>query len=52
VPFYLDLISGQHTDKDVKRINDLILSKWTPSGLLYIKDKAWKEFNTQLKAKK
>jgi hypothetical protein len=41
VPYYASLIvSGRHID--VSRVNQLILSKWTPSGLLYIKDKAWK----------
>lgn len=41
VPYYASLIIACD-DKETKRINELILSKWTPSGLLYIKEKAWK----------
>lgn len=41
VPFYASLIIACD-DAETKRINELILSKWTPSGLLYIKEKAWK----------
>lgn len=41
VPFYASLIiSG--SEVQTKRINALILSKWKPSGLIYIKEKAWK----------
>lgn len=42
VPFYERLIRSNPTDEEVLRVNQLILSKWTSSGLLYIKDKAWK----------
>lgn len=42
VPFYVSLILSNADDKEVKRVNDLILSKWKPSGLLYIKEIAWK----------
>ena len=42
VPFYVNLIISNPNDVEIKRVNDLILSKWSPSGLLYIKDKAWK----------
>lgn len=42
VPFYKDLIARQAPDEEVKRINNLILSKWKPSGLIYIKERAWK----------
>jgi hypothetical protein len=41
VPFYIDLIL-YGKDDDVKRVNELILSKWKTSGLIYIKEKAWK----------
>jgi hypothetical protein len=41
VPYYASLIIT-NDDNETKRINELILSKWTPSGLLYIKEKAWK----------
>ena len=41
VPFYADLIV-RGNDYECKRINALILSKWKPSGLIYIKEKAWK----------
>lgn len=41
VPYYASLIiSG--SEVHTKRINALILQKWTPSGLLYIKERAWK----------
>jgi hypothetical protein len=42
VPYYAYLIISSASDGEVKRVNDLILSKWSPSGLLYIKDQAWK----------
>lgn len=41
VPFYASLIISTD-DEETKRINALILSKWKPSGLIYIKEKAWK----------
>ena len=41
VPFYERLIKSNPTDEEVVRVNELILSKWTPSGLIYIKEKAW-----------
>lgn len=41
VPFYANLIIASD-DAETKRINELILSKWKPSGLIYIKEKAWK----------
>jgi hypothetical protein len=45
VPFYAHLILAQD-DVETKRINSLILSKWKPSGLVYIKEKAWRtEYN-------
>lgn len=45
VPFYASLIvSG--SEVHTKRINAMILSRWKPSGLIYIKEKAWKtEYN-------
>lgn len=42
VPYYERLIKENATDEEVVRVNQLILSKWTPSGLIYIKEKAWK----------
>jgi hypothetical protein len=49
VPYYVDLIKTEttHPSKEVRRVNDLILSKWSPSGLLYIKDAAWKIINEE-----
>lgn len=38
VPFYANLILNCD-DNETKRINTLILSKWTPSGLIYYE--AW-----------
>lgn len=44
VPYYVHTI--HFADKEeILRVNNLILSKWTSSGLLYIKDKAWKIVN-------
>jgi hypothetical protein len=42
VPFYTYQIITHNSDEEVKRLNDLILSKWSKSGLIYIKEKAWK----------
>lgn len=42
IPFYESLIRSNATDEEVVRVNQLILSKWTSSGLIYIKEKAWK----------
>ena len=42
VPFYTYLIVSNASDGEVKRLNNLILSKWTKSGLVYIKEKSWK----------
>lgn len=41
-PHYAYLIIANQSDGEVKRMNDLILSKWKVSGLIYIKEKAWK----------
>jgi len=41
VPYYRDLILSESTNEEVVRVNQLILSKWTSSGLIYIKNKAW-----------
>ena len=43
VPLYVDLIKGNASEEEVVFVNKKILSKWSNSGLLYIKDKAWKE---------
>lgn len=42
VPYYRNLIVNNAPDHEVVRVNKLILSKWTSSGLIYIKEKAWK----------
>jgi len=55
IPYYLNLIKDKIAiwefgdGKEIERINNLILSKWKPSGLLYIKDKAWKIYNQTYK---
>jgi len=41
VPYYVDLIKSLPNSEEVIRVNQLILSKWSNSGLLYIKEKAW-----------
>jgi hypothetical protein len=48
VPYYTQLILNNHqpgNDEEVKRVNQLILSKWKVSGLIYIKENAWKAAN-------
>lgn len=50
VPYYVDLLKKADTElnlDDVVRINKLILSKWSNSGLVYIKEKAWKKFKVK-----
>ena len=42
VPYYISLIRDRASDEEVIRVNQLILTKWTHRGLLYIKDKAWR----------
>ncbi len=42
VDYYTSLIFI-HDDSETLRVNKLILSKWKPSGLTYIKEKAWKK---------
>lgn len=42
VPYYTLLIVSDSSDDEVKRINNLILSKWSKSGLVWIKERAWK----------
>lgn len=46
VPYYTYLIVSSPSNGEVKRMNDLILSKWKMSGLLYIKEQSWKEAAT------
>lgn len=41
VPYYANLIFVSENEKDVIEMNNKILSKWSSSGLEYIKDKAW-----------
>jgi len=43
VPYYRSLIinSAVLPKDEAIRVNNLILSKWTSSGLVYIKNKAW-----------
>lgn len=51
VPYYIDLIEKTQHDsggEEVVRINNLILSKWTNAGLIYIKEKAWKSLKVIL----
>lgn len=44
-PHYVDLIRSNPTDIEILTFNQLILSKWTSYGLIYIKEKAWKIVN-------
>lgn len=43
VPYYSNLIENLSDpfSREVIRINNLILSKWSKCGLEYIKNKAW-----------
>lgn len=55
VPYYLNLLlmtdsrtaqgwTEEQRKTEILRVNNLILSKWSKSGLSYIKDKAWRRF--------
>jgi hypothetical protein len=48
VPFYAELIKSNPNpnNEEVLRVNNLILSKWSNSGLIYIKEKAWKKLKS------
>lgn len=46
VPYYADLIHSYNNAQEAIRVNNLILSKWSPSGLIYIKNKAWKSIES------
>lgn len=41
VPYYVDLLKSKHK-QDFAIINWAIIKRWSKSGLLYIKTKAWK----------
>lgn len=48
VPYYVDLIKRTRHDspadkKEIVAYNQLIMSVWSNSALVYIKEKAWKE---------
>jgi hypothetical protein len=38
------LQKGAATD-DIRRINEAILNRWSPSGLRWIKEQSWKQVN-------
>lgn len=42
---YAELIMLDKPDKFFAEVNGIILTKYKPSGLLYIKEKAWKIVN-------
>lgn len=48
VPYYRRLILTNASDEEIVRVNKLILSKWTSSGLNYIKERAWKGIDVKL----
>lgn len=43
IPYYVDLITSNASVEEVKRVNQLIIKKWSASALLYIKNKAWRQ---------
>ncbi len=44
VPYYVALLKLSNPfHKEIGRVNRLILTKWTLSGLEYIKTQAWKQ---------
>ena len=44
VPYYVSLLQDRAApDIETQKLNKLILTKFTPNGLLWIKGKAWKE---------
>lgn len=50
VPAYVHLITAGNNEA-VRAVNKIILSKWKPSGLIYIKEKAWKIVENKKKNK-
>jgi hypothetical protein len=42
VPYYTLMLITEHNDAETVRMNQLILTKWSKSGLIYIIEKAWK----------
>lgn len=45
VSLYVHLIRHKASDEVIKKVNDSILTKWSNSGLNYIKEKAWKIYD-------
>ncbi|QKZ15164.1 hypothetical protein [Spirosoma sp. KUDC1026] len=48
VPYYVDMIkqdaaTGEFGSEECKRINNLIIDRWSVAALIYIKEKAWKQ---------
>lgn len=47
VPLYAHVIFWKEYF-DVVKINKAIMDKWSKSGLIYIKEKAWKKLDSQI----
>ena len=42
IPMYANIILSGVSDKEIFRINKMIIERWSNSALVRIKDKAWK----------
>lgn len=45
VPIYAQMLFDNASDYDVRRINTMIIDRWSTSALIYIKEKAWKAYD-------
>lgn len=45
VPIYVEMLKHTAHPDQIKRINGLIIERWSTSALLYIKVKAWKIYD-------
>jgi hypothetical protein len=45
VPIYVKILEEGISRDQIKRINDLIIKRWSIPGLMYIKEKAWKIYD-------
>lgn len=49
IPVYVNLIKNNSSQKDIQKVNNFIINKWSKSALIYIKEKAWKIVNDENK---
>ena len=51
LPAYIKLIKTNASNTEVQKLNEFIINKWSNAALIYIKEKAWKFVNDELKNK-